>query len=47
MKMRATYLNMLDGWQIINPDSLLIGRAVTATFARRPDVHDAIDDRGK
>ncbi|MCL6257526.1 RraA family protein [Aquiflexum sp. TKW24L] len=37
-----------DGWQIINPDSILIGRAVTATFLPgRPDIHDAIDDRGK
>lgn len=37
-----------DGWQIINPDSILIGRAVTATFMPgRPDIHDAIDERGK
>jgi regulator of RNase E activity RraA len=37
-----------DGWQIINPDSILIGRAVTATFLPgRPDIHNAIDDRGK
>jgi regulator of RNase E activity RraA len=37
-----------DGWQIINPDSILIGRAVTATFSPgRPDIHNAIDDRGK
>lgn len=37
-----------DGWQIINPDSILIGRAVTATFMPgRPDIHDAIDVRGK
>lgn len=37
-----------DGWQIINPDSILIGRAVTATFLPgRPDIHDAIDERGK
>jgi regulator of RNase E activity RraA len=37
-----------DGWQTINPDSILIGRAVTATFMPgRPDIHNAIDDRGK
>ncbi|MBI1301567.1 MAG: RraA family protein [Alphaproteobacteria bacterium] len=37
-----------DGWQLINPDSILIGRAVTATFMPgRPDIHDAIDVRGK
>lgn len=37
-----------DGWEIINPDSILIGRAVTATFLPgRPDIHSAIDERGK
>lgn len=37
-----------EGWQIINPDSILVGRAVTATFMPgRPDIHDAIDKRGK
>ncbi len=37
-----------DGWQVINPDSILIGRAVTATFLPgRPDIHNAIDERGK
>src|SRR5690606_4463136 len=36
-----------DGWQTINPDSVLVGRAVTATFVPgRPDIHKAIDDRG-
>ncbi len=36
-----------DGWQMINPDSVLVGRAVTATFMPgRPDIHRAIDDRG-
>jgi regulator of RNase E activity RraA len=36
-----------DGWQTINPDSVLVGRAVTATFMPgRPDIHRAIDDRG-
>lgn len=36
-----------DGWSTINPDSVLVGRAVTATFMPgRPDIHRAIDDRG-
>ena len=36
-----------DGWQTINPDSVLVGRAVTAIFMPgRPDIHKAIDDRG-
>ena len=36
-----------DGWMSINPDSVLVGRAVTAIFMPgRPDVHQAIDDRG-
>ncbi|MEZ4699090.1 MAG: hypothetical protein R2834_02070 [Rhodothermales bacterium] len=36
-----------DGWQTINPDSVLVGRAVTATFfPGRPDIHRVIDDRG-
>jgi regulator of RNase E activity RraA len=36
-----------DGWQVINPDSVLVGRAVTATFMPgRPDIHTAIDQRG-
>ena len=37
-----------EGWQKINPDSVLVGRALTATFMPgRPDIHDAIDKRGK
>ena len=37
-----------DGWQIINPDSVLVGRAVTATFLPgRPDVWKAVDSMGK
>ncbi len=48
MKNEGYFYQYADGWQIINPDSLLIGRAVTATFMPgRPDVHNAIDDRGK
>jgi regulator of RNase E activity RraA len=36
-----------DGWQMINPDSVLVGRAVTAMFVPgRPDLMRAIDDRG-
>lgn len=36
-----------DGWESINPDSVLVGRAVTAIFMPgRPDIHRAIDDRG-
>ena len=34
-------------WLTINPDSVLVGRAVTATFMPgRPDIHRVIDDRG-
>lgn len=36
-----------DGWQVINPDSVLVGRAVTATFMPgRPDIHVMIDSFG-
>ena len=36
-----------DGWQCINPDSVLVGRAVTAIFVPgRPDIHRVIDDKG-
>lgn len=48
MKNEGYKYQYADGWQIINPDSILIGRAVTATFLPgRPDIHDAIDERGK
>ena len=37
-----------EGWEVINPDSVLVGRAVTATFMPgRPDVWRAIDSLGK
>jgi len=37
-----------EGWEVINPDSVLVGRAVTATFMPgRPDVWKAIDSFGK
>ena len=36
-----------EDWQTINPDSVLVGRAVTAVFVPgRPDIHRVIDDRG-
>ncbi|MEO5647354.1 MAG: hypothetical protein ABIQ56_03265 [Chitinophagaceae bacterium] len=36
-----------DGWQTVNPDSVLVRRAVTATFMPgRPEIHRVIDDRG-
>ncbi|MFD2571310.1 RraA family protein [Spirosoma soli] len=36
-----------DGWQVINPDSVLVGRAVTATFMPgRPDVQRITDKKG-
>ncbi len=40
---------MADGWgQIINPDSVLVGRAFTTSFMPgRPDVWRAIDSMGK
>ena len=42
------YKQQFEGdWQCINPDSVLVGRAVTATFIPgRPDIHRAIDHRG-
>lgn len=37
-----------EDWQILNPDSVLTGRALTATFMPgRPDVHRVIDQRGQ
>lgn len=37
-----------EEWQVINPDSVLVGRAVTATFMPgRPDVWKAIDSLGR
>lgn len=37
-----------EDWKVINPDSVLVGRAVTATFMPgRPDVWGAIDSLGK
>ncbi len=37
-----------EGWEVINPDSVLVGRAVTTTFMPgRPDVWKAVDSVGK
>ena len=38
-----------DGdWQVLDPDVVLVGRAVTATFMPgRPDIHAQYDQRGK
>jgi regulator of RNase E activity RraA len=36
-----------EGWMTINPDSVLVGRALTATFMPgRPDVHRVYDTKG-
>lgn len=36
-----------DGWEMINPDSVLVGRALTATFVPgRPDIHRVLDKKG-
>jgi regulator of RNase E activity RraA len=41
------YYQYEGGWQIIHPDSVLVGRAVTAMFVPgRPDIHRVIDQRG-
>jgi hypothetical protein len=44
----ANYTNQYEeGWMTINPDSVLVGRALTATFMPgRPDVQRAINDQG-
>ena len=48
MKNAGYGYQMAEGWQVINPDSVLVGRAVTATFMpARPDVCGAIDSVGK
>ncbi|TDB59821.1 RraA family protein [Arundinibacter roseus] len=36
-----------DNWMTINPDSVLVGRAVTAIFMPgRPDIHRVLDEKG-
>jgi regulator of RNase E activity RraA len=48
MKNAGYNYQVAEGWQVINPDSVLVGRAVTATFMPgRPDVWKAIDTVGK
>jgi regulator of RNase E activity RraA len=48
MKNAGYGYQVAEGWQIINPDSTLVGRAVTATFTpARPDVWKVIDSVGK
>jgi regulator of RNase E activity RraA len=37
-----------DGWQLIHPGKVLVGRALTAQWLPgRPDVHKVIDEQGK
>jgi len=48
MKNEGYRYQIAEDWKLINSDSVLVGRAVTATFMPgRPDVWKAIDDRGK
>src|SRR6188472_3144639 len=48
MKNAGYSYQIAEGWQTINPDSVLVGRAVTATFMPgRPDMWKAIDSLGK
>jgi regulator of RNase E activity RraA len=36
------------GWQVLDPEDVLVGRAVTATFMPgRPDIHAQYDQRGR
>lgn len=37
-----------ENWEVLNPDSVLVGRALTATFMPgRPDVHRVIQSQGE
>jgi hypothetical protein len=37
-----------DGWRIIHPEKVLVGRALTAQWLPgRPDIHRAIEEQGK
>ena len=48
MKNAGYGYQVAEDWHVINPDSVLVGRAVTATFMpARPDVWAAIDSVGK
>ncbi|CAN5874443.1 hypothetical protein BH24BAC1_BH24BAC1_06810 [soil metagenome] len=47
MKGEGYRYQFAEGWQMINPDSVLVGRALTATFMPgRPDVHKVTDEKG-
>ncbi|MEO7960803.1 MAG: RraA family protein [Ginsengibacter sp.] len=48
MKNAGFSYQIAEGWETINPDSVLVGRAVTATFMPgRPDMWKVIDSAGK
>ncbi|RYY56091.1 MAG: RraA family protein [Chitinophagaceae bacterium] len=48
MKSAGYAYQVAEGWEVINPDSVLVGRAVTASFMPgRPDLWKAIDSAGK
>ena len=48
MKNAGYGYQVAESWKVINPDSVLVGRAVTAMFMpARPDVWKAIDTVGK
>src|SRR6186713_2285886 len=48
MKNAGYGYQVAEEWETINPDSVLVGRAVTATFMPgRPDMWKAIDSLGK
>ncbi len=48
MKNSGFSYQIAEEWEMINPDSVLVGRAVTATFMPgRPDMWKAIDSMGK
>jgi regulator of RNase E activity RraA len=48
MKNAGYAYQVAESWKVINPDSVLVGRAVTATFMpARPDVWKAVDSIGK
>jgi regulator of RNase E activity RraA len=47
MKGKGYKYQYAEGWHCINPDSVLVGRALTATFMPgRPDVHRVTDEKG-
>jgi len=47
MKGKNYKYQFADGWMTINPDSVLVGRALTATFMPgRPDVQRVLDEKG-